>query len=127
LRAGSPVKLSVPAGLPSGITALLAGRGCAVAVEDDAGWLTRLGTGNGLPARIRLIGGERQAVAAAIGGRPDVAVYDQPVTESGRVELLPFLHEQAISITAHRFGTPNPLADVLPGVPGPVERIRAEA
>jgi RHH-type proline utilization regulon transcriptional repressor/proline dehydrogenase/delta 1-pyrroline-5-carboxylate dehydrogenase len=26
------------------------------------------------------------------------------------VELLPFLREQAISITAHRFGNPLPLA-----------------
>ena len=119
LRAGSPVELSAPAGLAPGITALLAGRGCAVTVEDDAGWLARLGTGTELPSRIRLIGGDRTAVAAAVGGRPDVAVYDQPVTESGRVELLPFLHEQAISITAHRFGTPSPLADVRPGVPGP--------
>jgi RHH-type proline utilization regulon transcriptional repressor/proline dehydrogenase/delta 1-pyrroline-5-carboxylate dehydrogenase len=28
------------------------------------------------------------------------------VTEAGRLELLPFLREQAVSITAHRFGTP---------------------
>ncbi|MCC9192257.1 proline dehydrogenase family protein [Arthrobacter sp. zg-Y916] len=121
LRAGAPVTISVPFPLPSGICALLAGRGYRVSVEDDAGWLARLGSGTGfdggLPARIRLLGGNRLAVAAAVGGRPDVAVYDQPVTESGRVELLPFLHEQAISITAHRFGTPSPIADVTPGVP----------
>ncbi len=29
------------------------------------------------------------------------------------MELLPFLHEQAVSITAHRFGTPNHLSDSL--------------
>jgi RHH-type proline utilization regulon transcriptional repressor/proline dehydrogenase/delta 1-pyrroline-5-carboxylate dehydrogenase len=46
-------------------------------------------------------------------GRPDLAVYSHPVTEAGHVELLPFLHEQAISITAHRFGTPNHLSDAL--------------
>ena len=102
----------ISAGLPSAITALLAGHGFVLSIEDDAGWLARLGTGTGLPSRIRLIGGDRQAVAEATGGRPDVAVYAQPVTEAGRVELLPFLHEQAISITAHRFGTPSPLADV---------------
>ncbi|WP_162149078.1 hypothetical protein, partial [Arthrobacter sp. H41] len=61
--------------------------------------------------RIRLIGGNAKALAAATGGRPDIAVYSQPVTEAGRVELLPFLHEQAVSITAHRFGTPSELAD----------------
>jgi RHH-type proline utilization regulon transcriptional repressor/proline dehydrogenase/delta 1-pyrroline-5-carboxylate dehydrogenase len=35
------------------------------------------------------------------------------VTEAGRIEMLPFLHEQAVSITAHRFGTPNHLSDSL--------------
>ena len=39
--------------------------------------------------------------------RPDVAVYFAPVTEAGRIEMLPFLREQAVSITAHRFGNPN--------------------
>ena len=39
-----------------------------------------------------------------------VAIYAGDVTESGRVEMLPFLREQAISITAHRFGTPHRLA-----------------
>ncbi|KMM44604.1 1-pyrroline-5-carboxylate dehydrogenase, partial [Cellulomonas sp. A375-1] len=42
---------------------------------------------------------------------PDVAIWDHPATESGRVELLPFLREQAVSVTAHRFGTPNHLTD----------------
>lgn len=112
LRANAPVRVSLPAALPPGITALLAGHGQVLSIEDDAGWLARLGTGTNLPSRIRLIGGDRRAAAAATGGRPDVAVHDQPVTEAGRVELLPFLHEQAISITAHRFGTPSPLGDV---------------
>ncbi|MFD1214765.1 hypothetical protein ACFQ36_22315, partial [Arthrobacter sp. GCM10027362] len=69
---------------------------------------------SGLSAgRIRLIGGGAAKLAAATGGRPDLAVYAHPVTESGRVELLPFLHEQSVSITAHRFGTPNHLTDGL--------------
>jgi RHH-type proline utilization regulon transcriptional repressor/proline dehydrogenase/delta 1-pyrroline-5-carboxylate dehydrogenase len=33
------------------------------------------------------------------------------VTEAGRLELLPFLREQAVSVTAHRFGNPDKLAD----------------
>jgi RHH-type proline utilization regulon transcriptional repressor/proline dehydrogenase/delta 1-pyrroline-5-carboxylate dehydrogenase len=61
--------------------------------------------------RIRLIGGTPAEVAAATGGRPDLAVYSNVVTESGRLELLPFVREQAISITAHRFGTPDGLSD----------------
>ena len=44
-------------------------------------------------------------------GTPDVAVWSHPVTPSGRVELLPFLHEQAISITNHRFGNPTTISD----------------
>lgn len=63
--------------------------------------------------RVRLIGG-RDAVATlhgdlarATGGDPDLAVYDGEVTSAGRIELLPFVHEQSITITAHRFGTPD--------------------
>ena len=37
-------------------------------------------------------------------------MWAHPVTPSGRVEMLPFLHEQAISITARRFGNPDRLA-----------------
>ncbi len=56
-------------------------------------------------ARIRTVGGTAARICEETDGRVDVAVWDHPVTEAGRVELLPFLHEQAISITAHRFGT----------------------
>jgi RHH-type proline utilization regulon transcriptional repressor/proline dehydrogenase/delta 1-pyrroline-5-carboxylate dehydrogenase len=91
LLAGSPMTVSAaePVTLP----------GVSVRVEDDATWAAGLGAG-----RVRLIGG------AAPGGRPDLAVWSGPVTEAGRLELLPFLHEQAVSITAHRFGNPDPLA-----------------
>ncbi|WP_423921241.1 proline dehydrogenase family protein [Frigoribacterium sp. 2-23] len=58
--------------------------------------------------RVRLIGGDRRALARAVEGSPDVAIYAGDVTEEGRVELLPFVHEQAVSVTAHRFGTPAP-------------------
>jgi RHH-type proline utilization regulon transcriptional repressor/proline dehydrogenase/delta 1-pyrroline-5-carboxylate dehydrogenase len=83
---------------------------CSVscAVEDGAQFADRL---RALPGgRVRLIGGDASQVYEAVDGRPDVAVYAQEVTESGRVEMLPFLREQAISITAHRFGTPHQLA-----------------
>jgi RHH-type proline utilization regulon transcriptional repressor/proline dehydrogenase/delta 1-pyrroline-5-carboxylate dehydrogenase len=56
---------------------------------------------------VRTIGLNLADVAAATGGRPDLAVFDGPVTVAGRIELLPFLREQAVSITAHRFGTLN--------------------
>ncbi|MCU1526497.1 MAG: 1-pyrroline-5-carboxylate dehydrogenase, partial [Frondihabitans sp.] len=60
--------------------------------------------------RIRLIGGDRSALARAVQGSADVAIYADEVTEAGRIELLPFLHEQAVSMTAHRFG--NPVAEL---------------
>ena len=45
-----------------------------------------------------------------------MAIYSSPVTTEGRIELLPFLREQAISITAHRFGNPDAASgDVLRG------------
>ena len=47
------------------------------------------------------------ALATAVGGDPDLAVYDGEVTSAGRLELLPFVHEQAIAITAHRYGNPD--------------------
>jgi RHH-type proline utilization regulon transcriptional repressor/proline dehydrogenase/delta 1-pyrroline-5-carboxylate dehydrogenase len=99
------------------LRAVLTGLDIDMSVETDAGWLAsasrRAAAGKLSGARIRLIGGDAIALAEATNGRPDVAIYAHPVTEAGRVELLPFLHEQAVSITAHRFGTPNHLSDAL--------------
>ena len=115
--AGSALTVSTAVELPAQLRAVLSGLGIAATVENDADWLASAGTlaaaGKLSGARIRLIGGDAKALAEATGGRPDVAVYFHPVTEAGRVELLPFLHEQAISITAHRFGTPNHISDAL--------------
>ncbi|MDQ0819138.1 RHH-type proline utilization regulon transcriptional repressor/proline dehydrogenase/delta 1-pyrroline-5-carboxylate dehydrogenase [Arthrobacter sp. V1I7] len=117
VQAGSTLTVSTAVELPVPLRTVLSGLGIAVTVENDAGWLgsaakladaARLST-----SRIRLIGGDPKALAEATGGRPDLSVYFHPVTEAGRVELLPFLHEQAISITAHRFGTPNHISDSL--------------
>lgn len=115
--AGSALTVSTGIELPAQLRAVLSGLGIAATVENDADWLASAGTlaaaGKLSGARIRLIGGDAKALAEATGGRPDLAVYFHPVTEAGRVELLPFLHEQAISITAHRFGTPNHISDDL--------------
>jgi RHH-type proline utilization regulon transcriptional repressor/proline dehydrogenase/delta 1-pyrroline-5-carboxylate dehydrogenase len=54
--------------------------------------------------RIRVVGRApllREAAASRLG---EVTVLDQPVTFDGRRELLNVLHEQALSITKHRFG-----------------------
>ncbi|CAI8324627.1 MAG: Uncharacterised protein [Cellulomonadaceae bacterium TMED98] len=41
-------------------------------------------------------------------GNPAVAIWGDEVTVAGRIEMLPFLHEQAVSVTGHRFGAPDP-------------------
>jgi RHH-type proline utilization regulon transcriptional repressor/proline dehydrogenase/delta 1-pyrroline-5-carboxylate dehydrogenase len=102
--------------LPAEIDRTLRDAGLETAVEDDAAWAARVGrlaakTGPDSGARIRLIGGSPVATAEAAGGKPDVAIYPNDVVAAGRVELLTFLREQAVSITAHRFGTPNHLSD----------------
>lgn len=115
--AGSKLTVSTAVELPAQLRPVLTALDIDVTVESDAGWLASAGhlasAGKLSGARIRLIGGDASALADATGGRPDLAVYAHPVTEAGRVELLPFLHEQAVSITAHRFGTPNHLSDAL--------------
>ena len=100
-----------------------------VVVEDDAAFHDRArrlalippAAEGGGDARIRLVAdwaGDREAAEAArsalhaaLGDTPDVAVYAGPVVSAGEVELLPFLHEQAVSVTAHRFGTPDHLTE----------------
>ena len=111
ILAGATPEVSSGVDLPNAVKALLVSLRIRVTVENDADWLAtarRFGAG-----RIRLIGGDSTAVHEATGGRPDLAIYHGAVTEAGRVEMLPFLHEQAVSITAHRFGTPNHLSDGL--------------
>jgi RHH-type proline utilization regulon transcriptional repressor/proline dehydrogenase/delta 1-pyrroline-5-carboxylate dehydrogenase len=108
---GAPLTVSSAVQLPTSVLAVLTELGISSSVEGEGEWLAhavRLGAG-----RIRLIGGDPQALAVATDGRPDLAIYSNPVTPSGRLECLPFLHEQAVSITAHRFGTPNNLTDHL--------------
>jgi RHH-type proline utilization regulon transcriptional repressor/proline dehydrogenase/delta 1-pyrroline-5-carboxylate dehydrogenase len=105
--------------VPERVRGVLAPRNIEVTIESDADWLTRAAAGEIGASRVRLVGSDpligaaeaASALAAALRGSPDIAVYAQPVTQSGRVELLPFLREQAISITAHRFGNPSTLTD----------------
>ncbi|MDQ0676639.1 RHH-type proline utilization regulon transcriptional repressor/proline dehydrogenase/delta 1-pyrroline-5-carboxylate dehydrogenase [Arthrobacter pascens] len=115
--AGSDITVSTAVELPAQLRAVFTGLDINAKVESDAGWLASAAhlaaAGQLSGARIRLIGGNATALAEATDGRPDIAVYAHEVTEAGRVELLPFLHEQAVSITAHRFGTPNHLSDAL--------------
>jgi len=112
LAAGAPVTVSLGVELPAGVPALLAEAGARVVTQDADAWTATL-RGPDAPHRVRLIGGSRTAFAEASQGRPEVALYAQPVVEAGRVEMLTFLREQAVAITAHRFGSPASLADGL--------------
>jgi RHH-type proline utilization regulon transcriptional repressor/proline dehydrogenase/delta 1-pyrroline-5-carboxylate dehydrogenase len=110
LLAKSKLTVSTAHELPKGVRALLATRDIRVVREGDAGWLDRAAKGE-VTGRVRLVGGSAIALAEATDGTPDLAVWSHPVTPSGRVELLPFLHEQAVSITNHRFGNPTTISD----------------
>ena len=133
LRAGSPLTVSTSVGLPAGLAPALGLAAGSLVVEDDATWHDRVRAGAVQTERVRLVTGAgdaggassglagtvpassvpagtvpaASALASALGGDPAVAVFAAPVTPSGRLELLPFLREQAVSITAHRFGNPD--------------------
>ncbi|WP_120494413.1 proline dehydrogenase family protein [Microbacterium phyllosphaerae] len=116
LRSGSPFTVSAPA-LPSRVEKALRAQGIAVTHEKDAAWVKRFAKAAAKAEhswqRVRLVGGDASALFEALGGTPDVAVWSHAVTGAGRVEMLPFLHEQAVSITNHRFGNPTTLSDGL--------------
>ncbi|WP_091228064.1 bifunctional proline dehydrogenase/L-glutamate gamma-semialdehyde dehydrogenase [Microbacterium sp. 3J1] len=116
LRSGSPFTVSA-AVLPSRVEKALRAQGVTVAQEKDAAWVARFAKAAAKAEhtwqRVRLVGGDPSALFEALGGTPDVAVWSHAVTGAGRVEMLPFLHEQAISITNHRFGNPTTLSDGL--------------
>lgn len=111
VRAGARFDVSVGTARPATLGTALEALGLTVRYEDDEAWAAR--AANGGVERVRLIGGTAAALARVTGGRVDLAVFDHPATESGRLELLPFLREQSVNITAHRFGTPNHLTDGL--------------
>lgn len=114
LRADAPLTVSTAAALPGPLASALRAGDVTVVVEDTDAWTARVArlaeTGT---ARVRLIGTGVAATARAAGGSPGIAIYGSEVVSAGRVELLTFLREQAVSITAHRYGTPNHLSDGL--------------
>ncbi|WP_438354935.1 proline dehydrogenase family protein [Microbacterium sp. CJ88] len=129
IRSESAFSLSAPVGLPAEVRRALGAADVPVHVESDTEWLERMAgrvpddadaATEALPPRpprVRLVGRPdtvhalHLALAAEVEGDPDLAVYANEVTTAGRLELLPFLHEQAIAITAHRFGNPDPWSE----------------
>ncbi|GAB3559951.1 bifunctional proline dehydrogenase/L-glutamate gamma-semialdehyde dehydrogenase [Spelaeicoccus albus] len=110
-RAGSTVHVSTGVPLPDGFVKTLTASGASYVEMSDRKWLDSLAATGPGTGRIRLIGMSAADVADALGGDPDVAVFADPVTTAGRLELLPFMHEQAVTIAAHRFGNPDAWSD----------------
>lgn len=54
-------------------------------------------------SRVRMLGRVSDDVRA-VANRRNIAVIDDPVTPSGRIELRHYLREQSVSETTHRFG-----------------------
>ncbi|MCW2841278.1 MAG: 1-pyrroline-5-carboxylate dehydrogenase [Aeromicrobium sp.] len=98
-RTGAPVTVSSERPLPPGLVP-------AATIETHAQWLAHAAATR--PSRVRLVGTSGRELALAVEGDPDVAIHAGDVTWSGRVEALPFLQEQSISITNHRFGNRDP-------------------
>ncbi len=112
-RAGNDPVVSASAWLENKIIRALSEIGVSVEIQTEHEWQDDLGrpekelSGH----RIRLVGGSPATITATTGGRPDLAIWSGPAVTAGRIEMLPFLREQSLSITAHRFGTPNHLTD----------------
>jgi RHH-type transcriptional regulator, proline utilization regulon repressor / proline dehydrogenase / delta 1-pyrroline-5-carboxylate dehydrogenase len=114
---GAQVSLSLAEKLPDPVLVALSRPGSRFGgiselhVESELAFVARVATNP--PRRIRLLRGSPAALQVHFDGNPQVAIWADPVTESGRVEGLPFVHEQAVSITLHRFGALDPRMDAV--------------
>ncbi len=77
--------------------------GVEVKIESEQQWLSRI---SGTQTRVRWIGASSTIASDSPLASCEIAIYDQRPTESGYIELLPYFKEQAVAITAHRFGNP---------------------
>lgn len=93
--------------MPENQRAILAKHGVTVTIETTEAFEASL---IGRPRRVRLVGEMPSITSQSVFASPDIAVYSDPPTESGRIELLPYFKEQAVSVTAHRFGNPSRIA-----------------
>lgn len=122
----APVSVSTGEVLPPEVSRVLERLGVEVSLEHDDDWMERLAVSgpdgpDGAPAaRLRLIDGDRVRVAEWMGGLDRAALWADPVTMAGPVELLTLLREQSVSARAHRHGlcVPVPGLDELLGEGG---------
>lgn len=112
--ATTPMELTVsaPDFLPTELSVMLSNYGVEVVSENSKRFRARLAQGPvSLDERVRMVGESGDELRRAVNGSIDVAVWDGPVTNAGRIEILPFVREQAVSITNHRFGNRTPLSE----------------
>ncbi|MFC4124298.1 proline dehydrogenase family protein [Nocardia rhizosphaerae] len=121
-RAGAPMLVSTADPLPTAVGDYLAELDVTVTREAVASWRNRVAELAVDGGRVRLIGAAASEVVEATNGAPTLAVYAGPVVSAARVEALTFLREQAVSVTAHRFGTPHRYE--IPPAPRPTEIAR---
>ncbi|WP_062202281.1 proline dehydrogenase family protein [Demequina salsinemoris] len=88
--------VSAPIPLPGPLALALDELDIELRLEDDAMCVMRASAHQG--TRVRAVG--------RLVGNTVVSVFDHAVTASPHLELTPYLREQAVSITAHRYGTP---------------------
>jgi RHH-type proline utilization regulon transcriptional repressor/proline dehydrogenase/delta 1-pyrroline-5-carboxylate dehydrogenase len=114
----APIAVSTGEVLPAAILEFLTSQSVEVSLERDDDWIERLAVSGPLgpqgvaASRVRLIGGDRVRVAEWMGGLDRAALWAEPVTMAGPVELLTLLREQSVSARAHRHG----LAVAVPGL-----------
>ncbi len=101
---GTKVVLSMGDDLRDTVAQAFRGGGIKVNTESTDEWLADLKANPTKYRKIRYFGDDARGVAEAVGGSVDVAIYSDPATFNGRVDLRPFFLEQAVAATNHRFG-----------------------
>jgi RHH-type proline utilization regulon transcriptional repressor/proline dehydrogenase/delta 1-pyrroline-5-carboxylate dehydrogenase len=103
IRAGAPMRVSSAEPLPAGLLPIARDLGISeVAVENDAAFRARIDRDP--PRRLRLVG----VSVTAVDPDATVEVWDDDVTDAGRLELRPFVREQTVVLVEHRSGVPDP-------------------
>lgn len=116
LRAGGRAIVSVSGSFPPELGQAILGLGLEVRVESWDTCMTRLAKRPG-GGRVRLVGRVEGWYDAA-----KVALFAGPVTSNPTLELLPFLREQSVAISTHRYGAPfQPALRVAAALSRPAE------
>ncbi|MCH6197592.1 bifunctional proline dehydrogenase/L-glutamate gamma-semialdehyde dehydrogenase [Corynebacterium mastitidis] len=109
LLASAVTGVALDVSAPSELADELRRAGAEVRVASDDAYAR--GIARASSARVRTLGEVDPGLYVAAAESQSV-VLDHPVVADGRRELLPFLLEQAVSVTMHRFGIPNQVGHI---------------